>query len=207
MYQSTARISADNQRKRRGLLLMLLGGLGICSALPASGQGIFKETARASGLDFVHFNGMSGELYFPELMGSGVALFDYDNDGDLDVYLVQGQLLDDNKVADDAIFPPSQPLPVTDRLYRNDSRQGRTLKFTDVTAAADIRVTSYGMGVVSGDIDNDGWIDLYITAFGENSLLKNIFKRRLRLSARPVARDERPFPSDARGHAPPGSVR
>ena len=99
---------------------------------------------------------MTGDLYMVEVMGSGAAFLDFDNDGDLDVYLVQGQLLDDNKVADDAIFPPSQPLPVTDRLYRNDSRQGRTLKFTDVTAAADIRVTSYGMGVVSGDIDNDG---------------------------------------------------
>ena len=142
-------------------------------AFAQSGVDLFVDRAAAAGLDFVHFNGMSGELYFPEMVGSGAALFDYDNDGDLDVYLVQGQLLGENKSADDAVFPPPQPLPVTDRLYRNDSEQGGELKFADVTVAAGIRVTSYGMGVVSGDIDNDGWIDLYVTAFGNNSLLKN----------------------------------
>src|SRR2546425_4076196 len=75
------------------------------------------EQARASGLDFVHFNGMSGEFYYPEIMAPGVALFDYDNDGDLDVYVVQGQMLG-GKPIDQAVFPPRGPLK--DRLFRND---------------------------------------------------------------------------------------
>src|SRR5262245_50773969 len=59
----------------------------------ASQQDWFTDEAKAAGLDFVHFNGMSGQYYYPEIMGPGVALLDYDNDGDLDVYLVQGQML------------------------------------------------------------------------------------------------------------------
>ena len=57
----------------------------------------FVERAEETGLDFVHFNGMSGEFYFPEIMAPGVGLLDYDNDGDLDVYLVQGQMLGQGK--------------------------------------------------------------------------------------------------------------
>ena len=68
-------------------------------ASPASpaAEEIFTECAKESGIDFVHFNGMSGSHYYPEVMGSGVALFDYDNDGDLDIFLVQGALLGPNK--------------------------------------------------------------------------------------------------------------
>src|SRR5438445_11546522 len=92
------------------------------------------ERAEATGLDFVHFNGMSGEFYYPEIMAPGVALLDYDNDGDLDVYLVQGQMLG-NKPLSAATYPPRGPLK--DRLFRNDStirEDGtRTVRFTDVT--------------------------------------------------------------------------
>src|SRR5437870_10372913 len=92
----------------------------------------FSERAEASGLDFVHFNGMSGEFYYPEIMAPGVALFDYDNDGDLDVYVVQGQMLGDKPLSQ-ATFPPKEPL--RDRLFRNDlivHEDGtRTLRFTD----------------------------------------------------------------------------
>src|SRR5581483_7614347 len=77
----------------------------------------FTEQAQAAGLDFVHFNGMSGELYYPEIMAPGVALLDYDNDGDLDVYVVQGQMLG-AKPPDQATFPPARALE--DRLFRND---------------------------------------------------------------------------------------
>jgi hypothetical protein len=137
----------------------------------------FTERARAVGLDFAHFNGMSGEYYFEEIMGSGVALLDYDNDGDLDIYLVQGQMLGPRKTLADALMPPRMPLPLTDRLYRNDLETGadgsRTLRFTDVTKGSGLDVQSYGMGVATGDFDNDGWIDVYRTRRGPDQMFRN----------------------------------
>src|SRR3982751_5897979 len=92
-------------------------------------QSLFVESAEATGLTFTHVNGASGQYYMAEQMGAGVALFDYDNDGDLDVFLVQGGPLDGSKG------------PRTDgpscRLFRNDFSSGaggsRTPHFTDVT--------------------------------------------------------------------------
>ncbi len=134
----------------------------------------------ASGIDFRHFNGMTGEYYFPEMMGGGGALVDYDVDGDLDLYLVQGAMLGEHELSE-ALFPPRHPLPLTDRLYRNDSHPDfpnsggeASLRFVDVTAAAGLVPGSgYGMGVASGDYDDDGFPDLYVTAFGSNRLLRN----------------------------------
>ncbi len=137
----------------------------------------FSEMAEAVGIDFVHFNGMSGEFYAPEIAGGGGALFDYDNDGDLDVYLAQGHMLGADKTLADAVLPPRSDQPLTDRLYRNDLRVAedgtRTLHFTDVTATSGIEETGYGMGVAAGDFNNDGWVDLYVTNFGRNQLLHN----------------------------------
>ena len=85
------------------------------SAVSTDGEW-FVDYARESGLDFVHFNGMSGELYYPEMMAPGVALLDYDNDGDLDVYLVQGQMLGRGN---DAVWSlrcsPRNAAPLSDR--------------------------------------------------------------------------------------------
>ena len=135
----------------------------------------FAEQAKAAGIDFVHFNGMSGEYYYPEIMAPGVGLFDYDNDGDLDLYLVQSQMLGKGKTIKDALFPPQGPLK--DRLYRNDltvSADGkRTLHFTDVTDQAGINIQTYGMGVAVGDVDNDGFVDIYRTGLTEGVLLHN----------------------------------
>ena len=135
----------------------------------------FIERAKETGLDFVHFNGMSGEQYYPEIMAPGVALFDYDNDGDLDVYLVQGAMLGAKKTLKDATYPPAGPLG--DRLFRNDLLVGadgkRTLHFTDVTGPSGINVTSYGMGVAAADYDNDGFVDLYRTGLSGSVLLHN----------------------------------
>ncbi|HKU26025.1 MAG TPA: CRTAC1 family protein [Candidatus Sulfotelmatobacter sp.] len=137
-------------------------------------QEIFTECAKDAGIDFVHFNGMSGAHYYPEVMGSGVALFDYDNDGDLDIFLVQGATLGPQDISH-ATFRPQ--LPLRGRLYRNDSVRhpdgSCTLKFVDVTEESGIRATGFGMGVAAADFNNDGWVDIYITNFGHNQLWRN----------------------------------
>jgi hypothetical protein len=139
--------------------------------------GWFADGAGGAGLDFVHFNGMSGAFYMPEIMGPGVGLLDYDNDGDLDVYFVQGRLLDPRKTLRDALIAPQGPLPPSGRLFRNDLQireEGPNLmSFTDVTDKSGISAVGYGMGVATGDVDNDGWIDLYLTNFGQNQLFRN----------------------------------
>ena len=151
---------------------------GDAAANPA-GEIRFTDRAREVGLDFVHFNGMSGEFYFSEMMGPGAALFDMDDDGDLDAYFVQGQMLGAGRTLADALTPPAPdlPLPLTDRLYRNDLEVNadgtRTLRFTDVTAGSGLDVRTYGMGVAAGDFDNDGRVDLYRTRIGANQLFRN----------------------------------
>jgi hypothetical protein len=174
----------------RRLALVIAGALctAACggSATPATGtpsagnavasdQPWFEERATAAGIDFVHFNGMSGEYYYPEIMAPGVGLLDYDNDGDLDLYLVQSQMLGKGKTSKDALFPPRGALG--DRFYRNDLTVGadgkRTLRFTDVTDAAGINVQTYGMGVAAADVDNDGFVDIYRTGLSEGVLLHN----------------------------------
>jgi len=136
---------------------------------------IFEELD-GSGFSFHHFNGMSGRFYMAEINGGGGGLVDYDRDGDLDLYLVQGAMLGDQPISE-ATFPPREPLPLVDRLFRNDLEVRpdgtRVLRFTDVTEESGIRATGYGFGVASGDIDNDGWPDLYVTQLGPNLLLRN----------------------------------
>ena len=138
---------------------------------------VFRDQAQETGLDFVHFNGMSGAYYFSEIVGAGGAFLDYDNDGDLDVYCVQGRMLGQDTPLADALLPPADNRPLRDRLYRNDlailANGERRLRFTDVTAASGIAATGYGMGVTTGDYNNDGWIDLYVTNFGANQLWRN----------------------------------
>jgi hypothetical protein len=133
----------------------------------------FTDRAHDTGLDFVHFNGMSGKFYQPEIMGPGVALFDYDNDGDLDVFVVQGEMLGNGK----PLLPLPSGAPRGGRLYRNDLEikpdGARTLHFTDVTEQSGIKTIGYGMGAAVGDFDNDGWPDLYVTGFGRSQLFHN----------------------------------
>lgn len=138
-----------------------------------TGGPIFVDRAAELDLDFVHFNGMTGEYYMAEVTGAGGALLDADNDGDLDVYLVQGALIGDAAMSE-ALFPPRHPLPLTDRLYLNelDPSSGE-LHFVDVTASAGLDASDYGMGVTTGDVNNDGRIDLYVTSWGPNRLLLN----------------------------------
>ena len=139
--------------------------------------GWFDVRGEDVGLSFTHFNGMSGQYYFPEMLSPGVALFDYDNDGDLDVYLVQGDMLGDGKTSKDALFPPRPGSPLKGRLFRNDLHVNadgtRTLHFTDVTEQSGIDARGYGMGVATGDYNNDGCVDLYLTFLGQNRLYRN----------------------------------
>ena len=180
------------RRLGSGLILWLVLGAGGCDRAPphseppefpssngaapeagASGPAaFFTDRAEALGLDFVHFNGMSGELYYCEMVGPGGALFDYDGDGDLDVYLVQGNMLGPGKTLEDAIFPPTGSLPLRDRLYRNDLVETGRLRFSDVTDRSGLVSEGYGMGVAAGDYDNDGDLDLYVTNFGPNRMFR-----------------------------------
>ena len=151
---------------------------GTASGAAAASAEWFTEQASASGLDFVHFNGATGQLYYPETLAPGVALFDYDNDGDLDVYVVQGKLLDPSASLSSALMPPGpRSLPLRGRLFRNDLHVhpdgSRTLHFTDVTDQSGIDAHQYGLGVATGDFDNDGCVDLFLTNFGTNQLYHN----------------------------------
>src|SRR5262245_65461250 len=101
---------------------------------------------------------MSGRYYFPEVMPPGAGLLDFDNDGDLDVFLVQGRMLGASQTIDRAT-------PLGGRLFRNDltvNTDGtRTLRFVDVTERSGINATGYGMGGADGDNDNAGRRDAY----------------------------------------------
>jgi hypothetical protein len=138
---------------------------------------IFKEVAEEVGLRFQHYNGMTGKFFLPEIMGSGAALFDFDNDGDLDVFIVQGNVLEPDSKPGDTLFRWRGSESPRGRLFRNDlvvAKDGsRILKFTDVTEKSGIVATGYGMGVAVGDINNDGRPDLYITNLGHNQMYLN----------------------------------
>ena len=119
----------------------------------------FADVTTESGIDFVHWNGAEGEKLLPETMGSGSAFLDYDNDGDQDLLLVNG-----------SSWPHSaEKRPATTALYANDG-SGR---FEDVSVAAGIALETYGTGVAVGDVDNDGWVDVFLAAVGENRLFMN----------------------------------
>lgn len=120
---------------------------------------IFRDVARSVGLDFVHINGASEQRWLPEILGPGGLFLDFDNDGWLDVFLVDGGSNADATVAGRARH----------RLYRN--RGNGT--FEDATTTSGIRHREYGMGACAGDYDNDGLIDLYVTSVGSNQLYHN----------------------------------
>jgi len=164
-----------------GLLVAQFCGPIAATAQPtrreAQGPSIFKQATGEVGLRFQHYNGMTGKFFLPEIMGSGAALFDYDNDSDLDVFIVQGNVLEPDSKPASTLFPWREAEPPRGRLFRNDlvvAKDGtRTLGFTDVTEASGILATGYGMGVAVGDINNDGRPDLYLTNLGHNQMYLN----------------------------------
>jgi hypothetical protein len=137
----------------------------------------FVDVAGEAGLEFVHVNGMAGEFHLTEIMAPGVGLLDYDNDGDLDVFLVQGDPRDSQRAPKAAPRGKPDDVRYNDRLFRNDLQVQtdgkRVLRFVDVTLDSGIRSNGYGMGVTTGDFDNDGWVDIYVTRFGSNQLWRN----------------------------------
>ncbi|HOM99843.1 MAG TPA: CRTAC1 family protein [Acidobacteriota bacterium] len=132
---------------------------------PVYGNGpVFEEVAASTGLDFVHVSGASGQFYLHEIMGSGVALFDYDADGDLDIYLVQGGEVEGNG---------TQGRKPGNRLFKSQLTETGRLQFVDVSRESGTNDGHYGMGAAVGDYDNDGDLDLYVTNFGSNVLYRN----------------------------------
>jgi enediyne biosynthesis protein E4 len=155
----------------RGFLaLPLLAFLLSCNSPTAHKSPLFEDVAKQTGIDFWQYSGATGEMLLPEMVGSGAALIDYDNDGDMDVFLIQG-------------YPttpqgkPLVPLPAGwkpgNRLYRNNLNPSGKLTFTDVTEAAGLAHADKGMGVAAGDYDNDGFTDLYVTNYEHNILYHN----------------------------------
>lgn len=122
----------------------------------------FVDITEETGIDFIRDNGATGDKLLPETMGGGCAFLDYDNDGDQDLILINAKTWDHspNRLA------ASPPVAL---LYRNGGRG----HFTNVSSAAGLNLSAYGMGVVVGDYDNDGDPDIFITTVGRNHLLQN----------------------------------
>src|SRR5271156_3773676 len=163
--QSTRRIVLPSLSRRRflqGLLpaMLPLNGLPGFADGTTAAQPAFEEISPArSGIAWVHTAGKSAEKHLPESSGAGCAFLDYDNDGWMDLYLVNSGKCD--------FYHP--PRPLRNALYRNN-RDGT---FTDVTEHAGVSGGGYGMGVAVGDYNGDGLPDLYVTQFGHNILYRN----------------------------------
>ena len=139
--------------------------LVICASIPSAAETTlyFTDQTQQAGIHFKHTNGASEEKYLPETMGSGGLFFDYDNDGHLDIHLVNSGNLS-------SVSRPYRHPDYMNVLYRNKGDG----TFVDVTAAAGLQQNqSYGMGCLAADYDNDGDADLYLTNFGKNQLYRN----------------------------------
>ncbi|MCY3004078.1 MAG: VCBS repeat-containing protein [Planctomycetota bacterium] len=160
---------------KRGIVLLLaLAGCGesptpqIPQPAPAAkSTAWFVDATETSGLAFTHDAGLSPEKHLPETMGAGAVLFDCDEDGDLDLYLLQGGPMRGGGAEPGTFVEPDGLLP-TNRLFLNDGKA----HFTDATSRSGAAAHSgYAMGATTGDVNGDGHLDLYVTNLGEDVLL------------------------------------
>ena len=134
------------------LVPLLVCIIAAAQKAPSKPSVTFEEvSAKASGITWTHNNAHSAEHYLPETVGAGCAFFDYDNDGWMDIYLVNSGACD--------FYTPAAPLK--NALYHNN-HDGT---FTDVTDKAGVACGRFGMGVAAADYDGDGWQDLYVTNY------------------------------------------
>jgi hypothetical protein len=139
-----------------------LVALLLASRAPIGAAVRFVERAQSWGVDFVHHHGGSGDLFMIETMGSGLALLDYDGDGDDDLLMIDsGPVRGEERGTGNG-----------SRLFRQDGTAGE-VRFLDVTPRSGLAPHTYGMGVAAADVDGDGDIDLYLTGFGPNELWLN----------------------------------
>lgn len=139
--------------------IAIIALLVILPGVRAHGEIILTDVTKQTGITFVHTDGSSGNHFIMETVTAGLTLFDYDNDGDIDIYFVNGAPLKGTVCK----------MPPKNALYRNDGGW----KFTDVTEQAGVGDTGYGLGVAVGDYDNDGFQDIYLNNFGLNVLYHN----------------------------------
>jgi len=132
----------------------------LAAALATAPAIVFENIASKSGVDFILDNSVTPEKHQVETMISGLAIFDYDNDGLMDLYFVNGARLPGMDKSDPRFW---------NRLYRNNGDG----TWTDVTVKAGVKGGGYGMGVAAADFDNDGWVDLYVTGVNRNHLFHN----------------------------------
>ena len=152
-----------------------IGAIGLCLVALTRihgqeadpGSPVFQDVTAASNVSFHNASSATSQKYLLESMVGGVAMFDYDSDGLLDLYFVNGAALDD-PMPEGATPDKSDP-HFWNRLYRNEGG----LRFTDVTEEAGVQGKYFGQGVASADYDNDGFADLFLASFGGNTLFRN----------------------------------
>lgn len=152
-------------RAALGLLALTLG----VTSCAGTGGSVFVDQAAALGVDFTHDAFLSGDMHFMEIAGFGCGVLDYDGDGDLDLWFLQGSAA--GRQVEPSIGADTRPK--TDRLYKNLLKETGKLAFEDVTEQAGIREDGYGMGLAAGDYDADGDLDVYVANFGPNALWRN----------------------------------